>query len=53
MQIVFCKKKGTIAMRILNEHINDLFILPIKNGNYAILQGDGYVDVPEITTALS
>lgn len=25
-----------------------LFILPIKNGNYAILQGEGYIDIPEI-----
>jgi hypothetical protein len=31
---------------------NDLFILPIKNGNYAILQGDGYVDIPEIETPI-
>lgn len=27
---------------------NDLFILPVKNGVYAILQGEGYVDIPEI-----
>jgi len=27
---------------------NDLFILPIKNGNYAILKGEGYIDIPEI-----
>lgn len=30
---------------------NDLFLLPIKNGIYIILQGEGYVDIPEITTA--
>lgn len=29
---------------------NNLFILPIKNGIYAILQGEGYIDIPEITT---
>jgi hypothetical protein len=29
---------------------NNLFILPIKNGEYAILKGDGFVDIPEITT---
>lgn len=28
---------------------NNLFILPIKNGIYAILQGEGYIDIPEIT----
>jgi len=29
---------------------NNLFLLPIKNGTYAILEGDGYVDIPEIAT---
>ncbi len=29
---------------------NNLFILPIKNGHYAILQGEGYVDIPKIQT---
>jgi len=28
---------------------NGLFILPIKNGTYAILKGEGYIDIPEIT----
>lgn len=27
---------------------NHLFILPIKNGEYAICQGEGYVDIPDI-----
>lgn len=27
---------------------NDLFLLPTKNGHYAILKGDGYLDIPEI-----
>lgn len=27
---------------------NNLFLLPIKNGIYAILQGEGYVDIPAI-----
>jgi hypothetical protein len=27
-----------------------LFMLPVKNGTYAILKGEGYVDIPEITT---
>lgn len=26
---------------------NNLFILPVKNGTYAIIEGDGYVDVPD------
>jgi hypothetical protein len=28
---------------------NDLFLLPVKNGNYNIVQGEGYIDIPEIT----
>lgn len=28
----------------------NLFILPIKNGVYALVQGEGYVDIPEINT---
>lgn len=28
---------------------NDLFLLPVKNGAYAIVKGEGYVDIPEIT----
>ncbi|MDR2426424.1 MAG: hypothetical protein LBD46_04515 [Endomicrobium sp.] len=28
---------------------NDLFLLPIKNGSYAIIQGEGYIDIPDIS----
>ena len=31
---------------------NGLFILPKKNGAYYILKGEGYVDVPNITTPI-
>lgn len=31
---------------------NGLFILPKKNGYYYILKGEGYVDVPDITTPI-
>lgn len=27
-----------------------LFMLPIKNGTYAIIKGEGYVDIPDITS---
>ncbi|MCK4307420.1 hypothetical protein KAW50_04235 [candidate division WOR-3 bacterium] len=27
---------------------NSLFLLPIKNGLYAIIKGEGYIDIPEI-----
>lgn len=29
---------------------NDLFLLPIKNGIYVIVKGEGYIDIPEINT---
>jgi hypothetical protein len=31
---------------------NNLFILPIKNGVYQIIKGEGYVDIPEILTEI-
>jgi hypothetical protein len=30
-----------------------LFLLPVKNGYYAIIKGEGYVDIPEVTTDLN
>jgi hypothetical protein len=27
-----------------------LFLLPTKNGQYSIIKGEGYIDIPEITT---
>ena len=27
---------------------NDLFLLPVRNGEYAIIKGEGYIDIPEI-----
>lgn len=29
---------------------NNLFLLPVKNGFYTIVQGEGYIDIPRITT---
>ena len=31
---------------------NDLFILPIKNGEYCIVKGEGYFDIPEIESEI-
>lgn len=31
---------------------NNLFILPIKNGQFAILKGEGYVNIPKISTPI-
>jgi hypothetical protein len=28
----------------------DLFLLPVKNGEYVIVKGEGYVDIPQIET---
>lgn len=28
---------------------NGLFILPVKNGEYALIRGEGYVDIPPVT----
>lgn len=28
----------------------ELFILPVRNGKYAIVRGEGYIDLPEITS---
>ncbi len=30
---------------------NDLFLLPVRNGEYAIVRGEGYVDIPSLTGA--
>lgn len=35
---------------VFKEH--NLFLLPIKNGFYNIIKGDGYVDIPEITNEI-
>jgi len=32
---------------------NNLFVLPIKNGTYVILKGEGYVDIPPIESPLN
>jgi hypothetical protein len=31
---------------------NGLFLLPIKNGIYSIIRGEGYIDIPEIESAV-
>lgn len=31
---------------------NDLFLLPVKNGAYAIVRGEGYLDIPNITNVV-
>ena len=31
---------------------NNLFLLPVKNGKYAIVKGEGYIDIPEIQSVV-
>jgi hypothetical protein len=31
---------------------NNLFLLPVRNGKYAIIKGEGYIDVPEIQSVI-
>ncbi len=45
---ILCKQ-DTRESRPLIFQENNLFILPIKNGKYAIVQGEGYVDIPPIS----
>ena len=45
---ILCKQDSRENRPIIFQK-NDLFILPIKNGIYAIIEGEGYVDIPEIT----
>ena len=30
---------------------NNLFLLPVRNGEYAIIKGQGYIDIPKIDTS--
>ena len=32
---------------------HDLFLLPVKNGHYNLIKGEGYVDIPEIKKEIS
>lgn len=44
---ILCKQ-DTRESRPLVFQENGLFILPVKNGHYAIIRGEGYVDIPPI-----
>lgn len=47
---ILCKQ-DTRESRPLIFRENGLFILPTRNGQYAICKGEGYVDIPPIQTA--
>ena len=46
-------KQTTRDMRPFVFRQNNLFMLPIKNGVYIINRGEGYVDIPPITAAVT
>lgn len=48
---ILCKQ-DTMESRPTVFKENNLFLLPVKNGIYNIVRGEGYVDVPEINTDL-
>ncbi len=46
---ILCKQDSRDARpNVFNE--NELFLLPVKNGTYVVLRGEGYVDIPKVTT---
>ncbi len=46
---ILCKQDSRESRpRVFKDH--GLFILPVKNKYYAILKGEGYVDIPDITS---
>ena len=48
---ILCKQDAReVRPQVFRE--KGLFILPVKNGHYVIIQGEGYVDVPPIRSPL-
>ena len=47
---ILCKRDTREARPNVFEE-NNLFLLPIKNGFFVIVKGEGYVDIPEIKTS--
>lgn len=45
---VLCKQDERESRPLVFQE-NDLFILPIRNGRYVIVQGEGYLDIPLIS----
>ena len=48
VRILCMQTKRDDVPEIMND--NNLFLLPVKNGEYVIVKGEGYVDIPEITS---
>lgn len=46
---ILCKQDTrTERPKVFDDH--DLFILPVKNGRYALVRGEGYINIPVIDT---
>lgn len=46
---ILCKMDTREAVPQIMKDLN-LFLLPVKNGDYALVKGEGYLDIPEITS---
>ncbi len=51
-EVRLLSKLDTRESRPLAFRERGLFILPVKNGHYIILKGEGYVDIPQIESPL-
>jgi len=45
---ILCKMDTREDVPEIMQH-NGLFLLPVKNGTYALVKGEGYLDIPDIT----
>lgn len=48
---ILCKQDDRDSLPLVFQE-KGLFILPVANGSYAIVKGDGYVDIPPIASPL-
>ena len=48
VRILCYQAEGKDRPRVLSD--NGLFLLPVKNGHYVIVKGEGYMEVSEITS---
>jgi hypothetical protein len=48
---ILCKQDTREARPAVFQE-NNLFLLPTKNGEYAVVRGEGYVDIPPIASAV-
>ena len=49
---LLCKQDSREARPAVFQELG-LFILPVKNGEYAIIRGEGYIDIPRIQSEVN